>query len=114
MDDVFLLEERDMVFRALEQSKKYSTSSLYKLMTSGGVRDSQMMTMWKCNIPLKIKNFIWIAAHNRIRTVFQLKKKQWFGPEECATCDKLETTDHTLFQCPIAVFLWSFLRNTLG
>jgi len=34
--------------------------------------------------------------------------------EECATCDKLETTDHILFQCPIVVFMWSFLRNTLG
>jgi hypothetical protein len=74
----------------------------------------QMMNVWQCNIPLKVKIFIWMAVHDRIQSGVQLKKKQWFGPEECATCDKLETSDHILFQCPIAVFLWSFLRDTLG
>jgi len=33
-----------MVFWALKKSGKYPTSSLYRTMTSGGVRDSQMMT----------------------------------------------------------------------
>ena len=36
------------------------------------------------------------------------------GPEKCFVCDKHETTDHILFQCPIAVFLWSFTRDCLG
>ena len=55
-----------------------------------------------------------MAAHDRIQYVAQLKKKQWSVPEECATHDKIETTDHILFQWPIAVFLWLFLRNTFG
>ena len=29
-------------------------------------------------------------------------------------CGKPETSDHILFQCPPAVFLWSFLRTCLG
>jgi len=103
-----------MVFWALKKSGKYPTSSLYRTMTSGGVRDSQMMTVQKCNIPLKVKIFIWISAHDRSQSRVQLKKKNWSSPEECATCDKQETSDHILFQCPIVVFMWSFLRNTLG
>lgn len=34
--------------------------------------------------------------------------------EECFMCGKLETSDHILFQCPIVVFLWTFLRDCLG
>jgi hypothetical protein len=55
-----------------------------------------------------------MAAHDRIQSGVQLKKKKWSGPEKCAACDKLETTDHILFQCPIAVYLWTFLRVSLG
>jgi hypothetical protein len=67
--------------------------------------DIQMMRIWECNIPLKVKIFLWMAAHDRIQSSVQLKKKQWSGPEKCAVCDQLETTDHILFQCPIAVYL---------
>ena len=49
------------------------------------------------NISLKVKIFIWMAAHDRIQYVAQLKKKQWSVPEECDTHDKIETTDHILF-----------------
>lgn len=72
------------------------------------------MTVWGCDIPMKVKIFIWMAAHDRIQSAVQLKKKKWLGPTECSICDNIETSDHILFQCPIAVFLWSFLRNTFG
>ena len=83
-------------------------------MTSGGVVDRRMMTVWQCNIPLKVKIFLWIAVHDRIQCGVQLKKKKWTGPEECFMCGKLQTSGHILFQCPIAVFLWTFLRDCLG
>ena len=114
LNEVTLPEGRDRVVWALEKSKKYSTSSLYKLLTSGGVRDSQMMLIWKCNIPLKVKIFIWMAVHDIIQSGVQLKKKKWSGPVECATCDKIETSDHILSQCPVAVFMWAFLRDSFG
>ena len=101
LSEVTLEDGRDIVYCALEQSKKYSTGSLLLV----GVRDRQMMNVWKCNIPLKVKIFIWMASHDRIQLGVQLKKKQWSGPEKCAACDVLETTDHILFQCPIAVYL---------
>lgn len=56
--------------KGLESSRKYSTSSLYKFMASGGVKDNQMMTIWKCNIPLEVKIFVWMAVHDRIQSRF--------------------------------------------
>lgn len=70
---------RDRVHWALEKSKHYTARSLYKNLTSGGVRDTHMMTMWSCDIPLKVKIFIWMAAHDRIQLAVQLKKKKWSG-----------------------------------
>ena len=106
--------DRDEVFWALERSHKYLANSLYKLMTSGGVQDVQMMLIWKCNIPLKVKIFLWMATHDRIQCGVQLKKKKWSGPEACFSCDKLDMSDHILLQCPIAVFLWSFFHGCLS
>jgi hypothetical protein len=100
LSEVNLEEGRDRVGWAFVQSKKFTTSSLHKLITSGGIRDQQIMNIWKCNIPLKVKIFIWMAAHDRIQSGVQLKKKKWSGPKKCAACDELETTDHILFQCP--------------
>ena len=84
LNDVTLEDGRDKVYWALEQSRKYSTGSLYRYITFDGIRDQQMMNMWKCNIPLKVKIFNWMAAHHRIQSGVQLKKKQWSGPEKCA------------------------------
>jgi hypothetical protein len=114
LSDVALSTGRDQVFWLLDRSKKYSARSLYRIMTSGGVIDRQMMQIWKCNVPLKVKIFMWMTAHDRIQCAVQLKKKKWSREEECFVCGKLETSDHIIFQCPIAVFLWSFLRDSLG
>jgi hypothetical protein len=113
LNDIQLSKGRDEVFWCLEKTTKYTSRSLYRLMTSGGVMDRRMMTVWHCNIPLKVKIFIWMAVHDRIQCGVQLKKK-WTGPEECFMCGKLETSDHILFQCPMAVFLWTSLRACLG
>lgn len=76
LSEISLSEGRDEVFWALEKSNKFSTRSLYKLMTSGGVVDSGMMVIWKCNIPLKVKIFLWMATHDRIQCGGSAEKKE--------------------------------------
>lgn len=82
LSEVELTDGRDEVFWALERTNKYSSRSLYRLMTTGGIVDRHMMLIWKCNIPLKVKIFMWMASHDRIQCAVQLKKK-WSGADEC-------------------------------
>jgi hypothetical protein len=48
LNHISLEEGRDLVYLGLEQSKRYSTKSLYRLITSGAVRYTQMSTIWQC------------------------------------------------------------------
>ena len=96
-----LSDGSDSVRWALEKSGKYTTSSLYEAIRFGGVSDFRAMLIWKCPIPLKVKIFLWMAVHDRIQCGVQLKKKMWSGPEKCFVCDKHESADHILFQCPL-------------
>lgn len=75
LEEVELTEGRDNGVWLLEKSQKYSTKSLYNLETTCGVVDHHMMIVWKCNILLKVKNFIWMAVHDKIQCGVQLKKK---------------------------------------
>ena len=58
LSEVQLSDGTDVVRWALEKSGKYSTSSLYKAMTYGGVTDTRAMMIWQSPIPLKVKIFI--------------------------------------------------------
>jgi len=73
-----------------------------------------MMKAWNCRIPLKIKLFLWMAFHDKIQSAVQLRKRKWAGPEECKLCGERETTDHILFMCPVANFMWILIRDICG
>jgi len=68
LEGITLTDGRDQVSWALEKSKQYTTRSLYKALTTWCVRDIRMMTVWSCDIPLKVKIFIWMASHDRIQS----------------------------------------------
>lgn len=93
---------------------KFTTRSLYRELTFGGIRDEQMIDVWACRVLLKIQFFMWMVFHDKIQSAVQLKKRNWSGEVNCKLCSLPETTDHILFQCPVANFLWTFLRDALG
>lgn len=61
LERVKLSEGSDKVVWKLENSEKFTTRSLYGLITFGGVRDTRMMEIWKAKIPLKVQIFLWMA-----------------------------------------------------
>ena len=83
LEAVQLNEGRDETLWLLESKKRYTTKSLYRMMTFGGVRDPMMIEIWKCKVPLKIQIFLWMVFHDRIQSAFQLRKRKWGGPIEC-------------------------------
>jgi hypothetical protein len=97
----------------LTPSKNFTTKSLYKLLTDGGVTSRLARKLWKCNIPLKIKVLLWQAFQNRLQTG-QLKERNWKSDGLCALCGAREDVDHLLFKCPLAEFLWAFVSEALA
>ena len=69
----------------LEKSDSYSTRSLYKALTFGGIESCFLKDIWKARIPLKIQIFIWMVYHDRIQAAVQLKKEIGLGlmPVNC-------------------------------
>jgi hypothetical protein len=115
MLEEFTMEEReDKIAWGLSPSKTFTTSSLYKLLQSGGVELRLTKKIWQCKIPLKNKIFLWQAFQNRIQTIQQLKSKRWKGSELCYLCDRLEDINHLLFNFSLAEFVWAIFSEALG
>jgi len=106
-------EEDDTVIWALEPSGKFSTKSLYRFMKHSGNVDLRMTELWKVNLPLKIKIFLWMLWHDRVLTSEQLKIRKGKGSEKCKYCGKIETRNHLFFNCNIAQILWVWVRISM-
>jgi hypothetical protein len=79
---------------------------------SGNV-DLRMTELWKVNLPLKIKIFLWMLWHDRVLTGEQLKIRKGKGSEKCKYCGKIETRNHLFFNCNIAQILWVWVRISM-
>jgi len=56
--------------------------------------------LWKWNIQLKLKLFLWMAVENKILSWEFLQKKGWQGPDFCPLCkNDVEDIDHLFLQC---------------
>jgi hypothetical protein len=59
--------------------------------------------LWKWEIQLKKKLFIWLAAENKILTWQVLQGKGWQGPGRCPLCkSEIEDVDHLI--CPLSIY----------
>jgi hypothetical protein len=113
LNDQELTHGRDEVVWALDKSKAFTTQSMYRFMTDGGIRKDMYKNIWKSKVPLWIKVFCGNHASGKFRQARCLKRS-WKGSDFCALCQKQETIDHILFQCALAYFVWSCLRQVFG
>jgi hypothetical protein len=109
--NVHLSTDRDRMRWKLTKSGQFSTKSLYREMTFGGIRDIKMQELWKTPMPLKIKIFVWLMLKGRIQAAHQLKKMKWNGDPLCKLCGAEEDVDHLMFKCAPARFLWCCFRD---
>lgn len=63
---------------------------------------------------MKVKHFLWLAIRDRVQSCEQLKKEGWDGSEFCLLCSTIESTNHILFNCPMATFAWCICRDVLN
>lgn len=87
---------------------------MYRIMTFGGVIDTDILGIWRGKMPMKIKHFACHAGRGRIPCTFQLVKRSWKeGDDKCKMCGNSETVNHVLFVCPIAKFAWCVVREAI-
>jgi hypothetical protein len=79
LTQVTLFDKEDFVRWALSNNGQFSTTSLYKHCSFSGVIDVRMEELWKSELPLKVRNFLWLVYRGRIQTVDNLKKRDGNG-----------------------------------
>jgi hypothetical protein len=57
-------QEEDTILSGLTPSKQFTTSSLHRFLTTGGVNSRMAKKIWKSKIPLKIRVFLWQVFEN--------------------------------------------------
>lgn len=93
---------------------QFTVNSLYKWLEYGGMKNRSFITIWRANIPLKIKVFLWLLKHDRILTKENLLNKGWTGNTACIFCGEFESANHLFVNCYIAQSIWSWIANHNG
>ena len=86
LQPIQLTSRDDEVEWALNKSKTFSTSSLYKMITHRGVCLRASENIWMTKLPLKIKVFMWQLAHNKLQSAAAISKRGWRGGPNCFLC----------------------------
>jgi hypothetical protein len=76
---VEIQEGHDRTRWCFEKSGQYTTKSMYRFLAHRGVINCRMQRLWKTNLPLKLKLFMWQVFQDRLQTGGELKKRNWKG-----------------------------------
>jgi hypothetical protein len=52
----------------------FSTRSLYRFMTDGGIRNNIYKNIWRYRVPMKIRMFLWLLYIRKVQAAQVLKK----------------------------------------
>ncbi len=97
---------------------RFSANSAYRFLAFDRGFDCRVRHLWGIKAPLKIKNFLWLGARNRILTAEArnriltaevLSRRGWIGPSMCPLCGRdSECVEHLFFQCQFAREVWEW------
>jgi hypothetical protein len=108
-----LTHEPDRVSWILTKSRVFSVKSLYAYQIARRVLFPYKM-IWRMNIPLKIKAFIWLIMKDKILTKNNLATTGWKGSILREFYGANENTNHLFFECPLPRYNWSAETCALG
>jgi hypothetical protein len=110
----YTCSQGDVVSWALDNSHQFTTKSLYRFRTDGGISKNIHCIIWKCRVPLKIKIFLWQLYNRKIQGVMVMKKRGWKGCGSCSLCGENKIIDHIFVHCALAKYVWCCLYLVFG
>jgi hypothetical protein len=110
VDEIDLPDSPTRISWQLEPKGTFSTKSLYLELCKAPVVPLTE-PIWNAKIPLKTKIFTWQLARGRLPSNDHIHA--WGGPSDgkCALCGVEEDVEHIFFQCVLAKFMWSGVRE---
>jgi hypothetical protein len=102
--NVQLTNHRDRFVWGLHQNGLFSVKSMYRaLLIAQAIPYNTLI--WKLNLPLKIKIFLWYLYKGVILTKDNLVRRQWQRDRKCCFCSSNESIQHLFFDCHFAKFV---------
>lgn len=91
----------------------HSVKNIYEALTSlhgPGSDPSWFNQIWRWQVPLKYKLFVWLAGKGKILTWDKLRRRGWEGPGFCSLCRHAqEDIHHLLIHCDFSRKVWHLL-----
>ena len=113
INPITLADEPDTVSWALTSSGKFMVNSLYRRLCRGMAQQA-LAGLWKAQLPLKIKLFMWQLFRDKLPTSLNVAKRNGPAIGPCALCGEPEDASHAFFRCPLARFAWSAVWSAAG
>lgn len=120
---------RDVQAWAFERNGHYSVRSAYKLLkadqmatakaasneTDSSEQSGQWSSVWRLDVPPKIRVFWWRVMHNSLPSKSELKRRHVEKESYCEVCgDPDECLYHMFFLCPVAQLFWQEVKLLSG
>jgi hypothetical protein len=103
----------DCMSWVLEPSGRFTVRSLYRKLCEGNP-SKFFGAIWHFAIPSRIRIFLSQLARKRLPTNANIRQRRGPSTGRCALCGEFEDTNHIFFECGLAKFLWSAVRELLS
>uniref|UniRef100_A0A2N9EXD0 Reverse transcriptase domain-containing protein n=1 Tax=Fagus sylvatica TaxID=28930 RepID=A0A2N9EXD0_FAGSY len=107
--------QEDRVCWGPSRSGCFEVKSYYKILSLNTSLRFPWKSIWKVGAPPRVAFFVWTAAHGKILTMDNLRKRRICIVDWCCMCKHSgESPNHLLLQCETAQSLWSMVFCLFG
>uniref|UniRef100_A0A2N9I908 Reverse transcriptase domain-containing protein n=1 Tax=Fagus sylvatica TaxID=28930 RepID=A0A2N9I908_FAGSY len=105
----------DVRFTSPSRSGYFEVKSYYKILSLNTPLSFPWKSIWKVGVPPRVAFFVWTAAHGKILTMDNLRKRRICIVDWCCMCKHSgESPNHLLLHCETAQSLWSMVFCLFG
>jgi hypothetical protein len=107
--------QEDRVCWGSSRSGCFEVKSYYQILSLNTPLGFPWKSIWKVGAPPRVAFFVWTAAHGKILTMDNLRKRHLCIVDWCCMCKHSgESPNHLLLHCETAQSLWSMVFCLFG